>query len=44
MSWLLLVTVLALLAAVNYPELAAVAVVAGVGGSAWLSRRIKRRS
>jgi hypothetical protein len=42
MSWPLLATVLALLAAVNYPELAAVVV--GVGGSAWLSRRIKRRS
>jgi hypothetical protein len=47
MSWQLLAAsagVLALLAIVNYPDLAAVAVVVGVGGSAWLSRRIKRRS
>ena len=36
--------VLALLAIVNYPDLAAVAVVVGVGGSAWLSRCIKRRA
>jgi hypothetical protein len=35
--------VLVLMAIVNYPGLAAVAVVAGVGGSSWLSRRMTRR-
>lgn len=47
MSWPLVAAsagVLALLVVVNYPDLAAFAVVVGVGGSAWLSRRIKRRS
>jgi hypothetical protein len=47
MSWPLLATVatvLVLLAVVNYPDLTALATVAGVGGSAWLSRRIKRGS
>lgn len=47
MRWSLLATVaavLALLAIVNYPDLTAVAVVVGVGGSSWLSRRIKRRA
>jgi hypothetical protein len=44
MRWPLLAAVLALLAVVNYLDLAALAVVAGVGGSAWFSRRIKRSS
>jgi hypothetical protein len=47
MSWPLLAAsagALALLAIVNYPDLAAFAVVVGAGGSAWLSRRMQRSS
>jgi hypothetical protein len=46
MSWPLLAAVaavLALLVIVNYPDLVALAVVVGVGGSSWLSRRMKCR-
>jgi hypothetical protein len=46
MSWPLLAaiaTVLALLVVVNYPGLAALAVVVGAAGPSWLSRRITRR-
>jgi len=46
MSWPLLAAiaaVLALLVLVNYPDLAASAVVVGAAGSSWLSRRVTRR-